>query len=157
MTRSNQAKKAGIKNTPSSEIVARMKYLVTNLLDPLRELYGYPILVSSGFRSPELNELVGGAKTSQHLKGEAADIISGKPFTIAEIEAKAEILEPGAKLTKHLEDLAIYELRRDENRKLHALIQDNFTYDQLIDESNMAWVHVSLKAGAHNRFQSFKL
>lgn len=51
--------------------------LVRQLLQPLRELYGKPMTVNSGFRCPELNKLVGGVASSQHLKGEAADIRTG--------------------------------------------------------------------------------
>ena len=51
--------------------------LVRDLLQPLRDLYGKPMAVNSGFRCPELNRIVGGAATSQHLKGEAADIRTG--------------------------------------------------------------------------------
>jgi len=48
--------------------------LITNILDPLRESWGNPIIVSSGYRCQELNKAVGGAKTSQHLLGQASDI-----------------------------------------------------------------------------------
>lgn len=51
--------------------------LVENVLDPLREWYGKPITVNSGYRCPELNQAVGGARTSQHVRGEAADITAG--------------------------------------------------------------------------------
>ena len=47
------------------------------MLDPLREWYGKPITVNSGYRCPELNVAVKGSKTSQHMKGEAADIDTG--------------------------------------------------------------------------------
>lgn len=47
------------------------------VLDPLREAYGKPIIVTSGYRCPELNKAVNGSKTSQHVKGQAADITTG--------------------------------------------------------------------------------
>ncbi|MBD5367247.1 MAG: peptidase M15 [Bacteroides sp.] len=51
--------------------------LVDNVLDPLREAWGHPIQVTSGYRNGELNRLVGGVATSQHTVGEAADITTG--------------------------------------------------------------------------------
>jgi hypothetical protein len=68
------AKAKGIDNTPTSEVEANLTLLVDNVLDPLREAYGKPIRVSSGYRSPKLNSAVGGVKTSQHRLGQAADI-----------------------------------------------------------------------------------
>ena len=51
--------------------------MINKVLDPLREAYGKPIIVSSGFRNVELNKEVGGVPTSQHQKGEAADLDVG--------------------------------------------------------------------------------
>lgn len=72
--RSNSASKYHIDNTPSKEIVENLKALCENVLEPLREWYGKPIVISSGYRCPALNRAVGGATTSQHMKGEAADL-----------------------------------------------------------------------------------
>lgn len=47
------------------------------VLDPLREAYGKPIIVTSGYRCPELNKVLKGSRTSQHMKGQAADITVG--------------------------------------------------------------------------------
>lgn len=74
---SSTATQKGISNSPNSEITNNLKQLVDNILDPLREKYGKPIKVNSGFRCPELNKIVGGSKTSQHLTGFAADITAG--------------------------------------------------------------------------------
>lgn len=63
----------GLDNTPSPEVIKRLEVLVEKVLDPLREEYGAPIYVNSGYRSTEVNRKVGGARTSQHLKGEAVD------------------------------------------------------------------------------------
>ena len=63
----------GIDNMPGKEALAALKYLVTGLLEPLRKLYGKPVGVTSGYRSEEVNRLVGGVPGSQHTKGEAAD------------------------------------------------------------------------------------
>ena len=64
----------GLDNTPNVEIIDNLTALVDNVLDPLRELIGMPIHVSSGYRSEAVNKAVKGAKNSQHTKGEAADI-----------------------------------------------------------------------------------
>lgn len=75
-TRSNTASKYHIDNTPSEEVVKNLKALCENILEPLREWYGKPIVISSGFRCPALNNHpdVRGAINSQHMKGEAADL-----------------------------------------------------------------------------------
>lgn len=73
-TQSQTAVRKGIDNTPSEEVTANLEALVRNILDPLRERLGQAITISSGYRSPVLNKAVGGAKNSQHLTGEAADI-----------------------------------------------------------------------------------
>ena len=64
---------AGLDNTPGEQERLALAALVEKVLDPLREALGEPIRITSGYRSPELNRLVGGVPTSQHLKGEAAD------------------------------------------------------------------------------------
>lgn len=64
-------------NYPQVHQRIALKQLVDNVLQPLRDLYGKPITVNSGYRSPMVNKHIGGAKNSQHLKGEAADITAG--------------------------------------------------------------------------------
>jgi len=67
-------------NTPGEKEIIALKALCENILEPVREHFGKPVYILSGFRSPEVNKLVGGAPTSQHVKGEAADItIKGVP------------------------------------------------------------------------------
>jgi zinc D-Ala-D-Ala carboxypeptidase len=61
-------------NIPSEKEITNLKELVTNVLQPVRELLGSPICVNSGFRSRLLNKSMGGAVNSQHCKGEAADL-----------------------------------------------------------------------------------
>ncbi|MGC7990856.1 D-Ala-D-Ala carboxypeptidase family metallohydrolase, partial [Salmonella enterica] len=68
------AVKFGIDNTPGREVTDSLTALVNNILDPLRERYGKPIKVTSGYRSPKLNRVVRGAPNSQHMVGEAVDI-----------------------------------------------------------------------------------
>ena len=79
LIRSSTAIRHGIDNTPDAETIKRLEALVENVLDPLREAYGKPITVTSGYRCPRLNRAVGGAANSQHIKGEAADITAGSP------------------------------------------------------------------------------
>lgn len=77
LTRSATAEEKGIDNTPTPEVEKNLTLLVDNILDKLREIYGKPITVNSGYRCPELNKAVGGSKTSDHVKGFAADITGG--------------------------------------------------------------------------------
>ena len=77
LTRSTTATAKGIDNTPTPEVEKNLTLLVENILDPLRLIYGKPITVNSGYRCPELNKAVGGSKTSDHMKGFAADITGG--------------------------------------------------------------------------------
>lgn len=77
MTRSTIAQRQRIENNPTHDDIKRMHYLMEKCLDPIREAWGNPITVNSGFRSPALNVAVGGSPTSQHLTGEAADITTG--------------------------------------------------------------------------------
>ena len=115
LIRSDTALQRGIDNTPPPPIKIKLSNLINNLLDPIREAWGGPITVNSGYRCPVLNRAVGGVPTSQHQKGEAVDITVGSP---------------------------------EQNQKLFELIAaGNFDFDQLIDESNYSWVHISYAAG----------
>ena len=123
LTRSATARRHGIDNTPPASAVKALHALVDNVLDPLRQAWGGPIRVNSGYRCPLLNKLVGGTPTSQHQHGEAADITVGS---------------------------------RAANRRLLALIKRlNLPYDQLIDEKDCRWIHISHRTG-HNRRLSMK-
>lgn len=122
MMRSDTAARKGINNKCTKEDAERLKKLIENVLDPLREAYGKPIKVNSGYRCPELNKAVGGSKTSDHMKGCAADIV-GTPNTKAE------------------------------NKRLFELVKSlDLPFDQLIDEKNLSWIHVSHRDG-NNRKQ----
>ena len=77
LTRSETAARKGIDNTPPPDAVVALRMLATQVLEPLREAYGKPITVNSGYRSPELNRVVGGVPSSQHTRGEAADLSAG--------------------------------------------------------------------------------
>lgn len=123
LSHSSTAKRLGIDNTPPPEATAALERLIKNVLDPARAIYGRPIVVNSGYRSPELNKAVRGAANSQHVPGEAADITAGSPA---------------------------------ENRRLFAIIRQLGDFDQLIDENNFTWIHVSYKPSG-NRRQILKL
>lgn len=111
LCKSDTARAKGIDNTPNATQISNMEELIKNILDPLREAYGKPINVNSGFRCPALNKAVGGAKNSEHMTGCAADI---------DVHS------------------------RQGNKELFDLIQKlNLPFRQLIDESNLSWVHVS--------------
>ena len=77
LTASATAQREGIDNCPPASAYHLLHVLVEQLLDPIREAWGEPIVVSSGYRCKELNALVGGAKNSHHLLGCAADLIAG--------------------------------------------------------------------------------
>lgn len=121
LIKSDTAIRKRIWNGASREVENNLIALVGAVLDPLRKRYGKRINITSGYRNPAVNKAVGGASTSQHLRGEAADIDTG---------SKAE------------------------NRKLAQLIlSSGLPFDQLIDEKDYAWVHVSYKRTGTNRRQ----
>ena len=126
LTNSSTAKKLGIDNTPTPEIRVKLNTLIS-ALDKIRERYGKPIKVTSGYRCPELNRAVGGAVNSdgtpksQHCKGEAADLVG---------ENKAE------------------------TKKIFEIAKEIGNYDQLLFETNKAgsvWVHLSYKASGNRK------
>lgn len=121
LTESETATRKGIDNTPTAEVKANLTALVANVLDPLREVYGKPIVVSSGYRCARLNRAVGGVAKSQHLTGQAADIrsVSRSPA----------------------ENKKIFDL----------IVKKKLPFDQLIDEYGYKWVHVSFCDGKNRR------
>lgn len=126
LTKSSVASRKGIKNIPTQEVEKNLEALVDKILDPLREAYGKPIKVNSGYRSPAVNRAVGGSGSSQHLTGQAVDI---------------EDLTCSGKANKELFNL---------------LIKSGLPFDQVIweftDSSGCPeWVHVSY--GPKNRRQ----
>lgn len=113
LTKSETACRRHIDNTPSPEARKNLELLVEKVLDPLREAYGKPIRVTSGYRSPKLNRAVGGGASSQHVKGQAADICT-----------TGDTPE---------ENKQLYDLIK----------QLGLPFDQLINEYGYNWVHVS--------------
>ena len=73
LTKSNTAKRLGIKNEPTKEHMDNLQVLIRDLIQPIRDGIG-PIRISSGYRNPELNRAIGGSRKSQHCKGEALDL-----------------------------------------------------------------------------------
>lgn len=125
MFRSTTAQKHGIDNTTTdADILANIKALFKYVLDPARKQYGASIQITSGYRNARVNALVGGASSSQHTKGEAADLTTGT---------------------------------KDGNKTLYNIIRKNGNFDQLINENNYSWVHVSWKRNGNNRKQELAL
>jgi hypothetical protein len=86
VTRSETAKRKGISNMPTPEHLENFKKLAENVFQPIREHFGVPIHISSGYRSKALNTAVGGSLSSQHCTGEAIDIdMDGTSITNAQI------------------------------------------------------------------------
>lgn len=121
---SSTANKYGINNKPDAIAKANMTMLCKKFLQPIRDGYGKPIIITSGYRCPTLNAKVGGSKTSQHIKGQAVDINDGAGYKMGG------------------------EARYAANAELFDYIYDKGGYDQLINEHPDAkgrpqWVHVS--------------
>lgn len=113
LTKSSTAQRLHINNNPTQEVKDNLNKLIDNILDPLRELYGKPIIVNSGYRCIKLNKAIGGAKNSQHLVGQASDIRT-------------------------------VQNTKESNKELFDLIKNSkLPFDQLINEYDYNWVHVS--------------
>ena len=122
LSSSSRAKGMGIDNTPTPEAAANLTALVEHVLDPLRERYGYPIMVSSGYRCYRLNKAVGGSATSDHMTGRAADIY------VTNAKDKAMLFS------------MIY----------YLLPFDQLIWERGDDEAP-AWIHVSYREGENRR------
>jgi uncharacterized protein YcbK (DUF882 family) len=116
LTKSATAERKGINNDPSIQVVKNLTALIEKVLDPLREAYGKPIIVTSGYRCERLNRAVGGAASSQHVKGEAADIRS------------------------------VQDTPEENKKLFDLIVKMKLPFDQLINEYGYDWVHVSFGA-----------
>jgi hypothetical protein len=130
VTRSESAKRKGISNMPTEAHIANFKLLAEKIFEPIRTHFRCPIIISSGYRSKELNAAIGGSLTSQHCQGEAIDIdMDGTPNGVT-------------------------------NRMVFDYIKDNLEFDQLIyefgDSNNPDWVHVSYESTGKQRKQILK-
>ena len=131
-TKSNTASRLGLSNIPTSDHVVNLKRLCDNILQPLRNGLGHSICVSSGYRGEQLNEAIGGSKTSDHCFGKAVDIDNDR--------------------FNELDDSRAFD-----NTAIFHYVKHNFSFDQLIWEfgNNIrpAWVHVSYRSKEKNRNQ----
>jgi hypothetical protein len=114
ITKSNTAKRLGIKNAPDKEHLKNMQILIRDLIQPMRDALG-PIRISSGYRSPSLNRAIGGSSKSQHCKGQALDL---------------QFWKEGQMCNKEIYDW---------------VIKEGIEFDQMINEFDYAWIHISLK------------
>ena len=73
LTKSQEAIRLGIDNIPNEEHIKNLKILCEKILQPIRDFYGMPVSISSGYRSVALCEAIGSSSKSQHTKGQAAD------------------------------------------------------------------------------------
>lgn len=129
MTRSESAKRAGIRNNPSNVHLANMVKLANVIFQPIRDHFNCPIHISSGYRSAALNAAIpGSSKKSQHSSGEAMDIDMDN-----------------TKITNK----QVFDYIKD-NLDFDQLIWEFGTKD------NPAWVHVSRKANGEQRKQILK-
>lgn len=91
-TKSDTAKRLHINNAITSwEVRDNIIALVEDVLQPLRDAWGGPLFINSGYRCPELNEAVDGVPTSQHVKGQAADVGVIDPLALAKLAIKKKI------------------------------------------------------------------
>jgi hypothetical protein len=128
VTRSETAKRKGISNMPTPEHLENFKKLAEKVFQPIREHFGGPIHISSGYRSAALNKAVGGSLSSQHCTGEAIDIdMDGTAITNAEI-------------FNYIKD----------NLEFDQLIWEFGT------DANPDWVHVSYESTGKQRKQILK-
>jgi len=127
VTRSDMAKRKGISNMPTPEHLENFKKLAENIFEPIRKHFGVPIMISSGYRSKELNTAIGGSLTSQHCTGEAIDI---------DMDGTANGIT---------------------NKMVFYYIKANLNFDQLIWEGGTKyapdWVHVSFESTGKQRKQ----
>jgi len=126
VVKSNTATRLGIDNKPDQWEINNLRAVAEKVFQPVRDHFGVPIGVSSGYRSKTLNSAIGGSKYSQHMVGEALDID-------ADIYGKVTNAEIFNYIKDNLEwDQMIWEFGDDE-------------------EPN--WVHVSYKMNGNNRRQ----
>ena len=149
-TKSSTAQRLGLDNTPSPNIVRALTNLCQQVLQPLRDWYGKPIIVSSGYRSAMLNKAVGGVSNSQHMKGEAADLQVKNTTATAQNPSPASPNGGVVSIAGKNGGGGASSVGRmnAELKWLFEYIRDNLPFDQLILEHNKAgvyWIHVSCK------------
>lgn len=91
-TKSDKAKAHRISNAITDwDVRDNIIALVQNILQPARDAWGEPMFINSGYRCKELNELVGGVESSQHRKGQAADVEVSDPYEFARLVKKMNL------------------------------------------------------------------
>lgn len=104
LTASSTAKAKNIDNTPLPVHIGNLRELAIRILQPVRDIYGKPMTITSGYRCPALNKAVGGVATSQHLLGEAADIVvpdNKELFKLMKQLVENEVIEVGQLLDEN--------------------------------------------------------
>ena len=124
VTKSNTAERRGIDNSPTEAHIKNLKYVAEKVFQPIREYFGVPIYVSSGYRSQALNEAIGGSPRSFHSHGMALDLDQdGRNKGVS-------------------------------NCDIFYFIKDNLQFTELIwefgDEYEPNWVHVAIAPGREN-------
>lgn len=128
-TKSITADRKNIDNTPGEREVTNLKQIAENVFQPLRNHFGVPIYVSSGYRSQELNSAIGGSHTSQHIQGRALDL-------------DADVF---GKITNA--DIFFY---------IKECLDFDQLIWEFGDDSSPAWVHVSYVSPTENRGRVLK-
>lgn len=118
---SDTAKRSGIENHPTFAQVENLVELTERILDPLREAWGSPLNVSSGFRCRELNRAVGGSDTSAHMEGHAADIVP----MYGSLKVFMDFAERWLKMNDIAFDQSIREVDRRGREWWHIAIRNN--------------------------------
>lgn len=141
---------------PPQNIVDNLKYLCETTLEPIRVRFNYPFIITSGYRSPELNKAVGGSATSQHCHGQAADIKISDGFL-----TDPRTLDLRTQLHKDILDRTGKPLRDNVNANFYlfahiCLDLEQFDVDQVIHEYGLgfgspAWVHVAASTTRNKR------
>ncbi len=126
LTRSDWAEAHNVPNIPNQEQIENIKMLCEKVLNPLREHFGVPIFINSCFRSSQVNAGIGS-------KSKGSQHLANNGAAAADI---------------HVKDIPM--------RTVYDWIKNNLEFDQLIDESDLSWIHVSYSK-IKNRKQSFKL
>lgn len=129
MVASTTAKKLGINNIPTSNEIRNLGYLSNNLLEPLRELVGKPIYISSGFRCDKLNQVIKGSGKSQHRYGQAVDIyIQGMSPTALYLTIKSSKLDYDQLILEKTKDAEWVHISYTKHNRHQNLIYKNGKY-----------------------------